>query len=298
MMSLKDNNDKKDDKTTTSGALNTEEILSLLSKTSQDFKKEADISENISYLFKKKSLKDIAEASRVSDPEVSEPSNKTSQDTDKKLDEEKEEKKEETVVEKKVLESEAKKMAQAMAKDYYNKGYQLGVKKTKEELEKGEKALAVSFKNLADNIFSVSPEFCNKLNEQLNKNLMKISREMIGYEIDLKTNSFFKKVNDLVDSFEDSIKKVKIFLNKQDFESISKYLEDNKIKIDHNLVVDESLDRGDIKIKSGSIEIGNILSNKIKFTESSNIDDDLENLKKNETLKDDNLVKSEKESKK
>ena len=121
---------------------------------------------------------------------------------------------------------------------------------------------------------------------------------MIGYEIDLKTNSFFKKVNDLVDSFEDSIKKVKIFLNKQDFESISKYLEDNKIKIDHNLVVDESLDRGDIKIKSGSIEIGNILSNKIKFTESSNIDDDLENLKKNETLKDDNLVKSEKESKK
>ena len=67
MMSLKDNNDKKDDETTTSGALNTEEILSLLSKTSQDFKKEADISENISYLFKKKSLKDIAEASRVSD---------------------------------------------------------------------------------------------------------------------------------------------------------------------------------------------------------------------------------------
>ena len=158
--------------------------------------------------------------------------------------------------------------------------------------------LAVSFKNLADNIFSVSPEFCNKLNEQLNKNLMKISREMIGYEIDLKTNSFFKKVNDLVDSFEDSVKKVKIFLNKQDFESISKYLEDNKIKIDHNLVVDENLDRGDIKIKSGSIEIGNILSNKIKFTESSNIDDDLENLKKTETLKDDNIVKSEKESKK
>ena len=38
MMSLKDNNEKKDDEITTSGALNTEEILSLLSKTSQDFK--------------------------------------------------------------------------------------------------------------------------------------------------------------------------------------------------------------------------------------------------------------------
>jgi len=298
MMSLKNNNDKKDNDKITSGALNTEEILSLLSKTSQDFKKESDISENVSYLFKKKSLKEIVAASESSKKEISESSKKLAQEKEEKSVEEKKVKQEETIAEKKILESEAQKMAQAMAKDYYNKGYYLGVKKTKEELEKGEKALAVSFKNLADNIFSVSPEFCSRLNEQLNKNLMKISREMIGYEIDLKTNSFFKKVNDLVDSFEGSVNKVKIFLNKQDFESISKYLEDNKIKIDHNLVVDESLDRGDIKIKSGSIEIGNILSNKIKFTESSNIDDDLENLKKNETLKDDNLVKSEKESKK
>ena len=64
MMSLKDNNDKKDDETTTSGALNTEEILSLLSKTSQDFKKEADISENISYLFKKNPLKTLPKHQR------------------------------------------------------------------------------------------------------------------------------------------------------------------------------------------------------------------------------------------
>ena len=298
MMSLKDNNDKKNDDKISSGALNTQEILSLLSKTSQDFKKESDISENVSYLFKKKSLKEIVEASKISNPEVSGLSNKTSQDIEKKPVEEKEEKKEETVVEKKVLESEAQKMAQAMAKDYYNRGYHLGIKKTKEELEEGEKALAVSFKNLADNIFSVSPEFCKKLNEQLNKNLMKISQEMIGYEIDFKTNSFFKKINDLVDSFEDSIKKVKIFLNKQDFESISKYLEDNKIKIDHNLIIDENLNRGDIKIKSGSIEIGNILSNKIKFTESANIDNDLENLKKVESTDEEITNNNTKESKK
>ena len=42
------------------GALNTEEILSLLSKTSQDFKKESEITENISYLFNKKTPKDLA----------------------------------------------------------------------------------------------------------------------------------------------------------------------------------------------------------------------------------------------
>ena len=41
-------------------ALKTEEILSLLSKTKQDFQKESEISNNISNLFTKKSLKDLA----------------------------------------------------------------------------------------------------------------------------------------------------------------------------------------------------------------------------------------------
>ena len=64
-------------------------------------------------------------------------------------------------------------MANALAKEYYNKGYNLGVIKTKEELEKGEKALAVNFKNLSDNIFTVAPDFAKKLNELVNNNLKK-----------------------------------------------------------------------------------------------------------------------------
>ena len=47
-----------------------------------------------------------------------------------------------------------------------------------------------------------------------------------------QNNPIFKKIKELVNSFENSIKKVKIFLNKQDFESISKYLTEKKIKID------------------------------------------------------------------
>ena len=37
-----------------------QEILSLLSKTSQDFKKESELTENVSYLFNKKTPKDMA----------------------------------------------------------------------------------------------------------------------------------------------------------------------------------------------------------------------------------------------
>ena len=172
-------------------------------------------------------------------------------------------------------------MANELAKEYYNKGYNLGVKKFKEELEKGEQALAVNFKNLADNIFTVTPDFIRQINDQININLKKISRQMLGYEIDTKTEKFFEKVSELTNLIGNSLKQVKIFLNKEDFESVSKYLTEQKINIDQKLEIDKDLQRGDLKIKSGSIEVANILSNKTKFVQSTNINEDLEDLKNN-----------------
>ena len=64
MMQIQENQKKKDQDKKNTGALNTEEILSLLSKTSQDFKKESEITENISYLFNKKTPKDLALSSQ------------------------------------------------------------------------------------------------------------------------------------------------------------------------------------------------------------------------------------------
>ena len=276
MMQLKENQKKSDQDKQNSSALNTEEILSLLSKTSQDFKKESEITENISYLFNKKTPKDLALSSQIDHEKNQKP--EVNKEIEKK-EEIKEKEEEKVIEEKKVTETEAKNMANALAKEYYNKGYDLGVKKVKEELEKGEKALAVNLKNLSDNIFTVTPDFVEKLNEQINSNLKKISVEMLGYEIDNKANQFFNKISELVNSFADSVKKVKIFLNKDDFDSISKFLNEQKITLEQELTIDENLNRGDIKIKSGSIEVANILSKKTKFVQSANIDDDLEKLR-------------------
>ena len=275
-MQLKENQKKSDQDKQNSGALNTEEILSLLSKTSQDFKKESEITENISYLFNKKTPKDLALSSEIDHEKNQKP--EVNKEIEKK-EEIKEKEEEKVIEEKKVTETEAKNMANALAKEYYNKGYDLGVKKVKEELEKGEKALAVNLKNLSDNIFTVTPDFVEKLNEQINSNLKKISVEMLGYEIDNKTNQFFNKISELVNSFADSVKNVKIFLNKDDFDSISKFLNEQKITLEQELTIDENLNRGDLKIKSGSIEVANILSKKTKFVQSANIDDDLEKLR-------------------
>ena len=159
MTQVQENQKKSDQDKKNSGALNTEEILSLLSKTSQDFKKESEITENVSYLFNKKTPKDMALSNSQNAMEIKETDNVGEEI---KKDELKEEKNEEIIEEKKVTETEAKKMANALAKEYYSKGYNLGVKKVKEELEKGEKALAINFKNLADNIFTVTPDFIDK----------------------------------------------------------------------------------------------------------------------------------------
>ena len=276
MTQVQENQKKSDQDKKNSGALNTEEILSLLSKTSQDFKKESEITENVSYLFNKKTPKDMALSNSQNAMEIKETDNVGEEI---KKDELKEEKNEEIIEEKKVTETEAKKMANALAKEYYSKGYNLGVKKVKEELEKGEKALAINFKNLADNIFSITPDFVKQINDQVNVNLKKISRQMLGYEIDTRTEKFFEKISELTNLFENSIKEVKILLNNEDFKSISKYLDEQKINIDQKLEIDNDLDRGDLKLKSGSIEVANILSKKTKFVQSTNIDEDLQNLR-------------------
>ena len=57
MMALEKNNkDETEENSQNSEALKTEEILSLLSKTKQDFIKDLEFSNNISNLFKKKNF--------------------------------------------------------------------------------------------------------------------------------------------------------------------------------------------------------------------------------------------------
>ena len=114
MMQIQENQKKKNDENKQkSGALKTEEILSLLSKTSQDFKKESEISENVSYLFTKKSLKDLA-LSTLKEKKGNGQSEKLREETKEKEDAKEQVIKEEKIIEeKKITEAEAKNMAKS-----------------------------------------------------------------------------------------------------------------------------------------------------------------------------------------
>ena len=281
MMPLKSNVDEKEEKKLSTETLNTQEILSLLSKTSQDFKKDVEFSQNFKNLYKKKTLNEIAERNKINKNKGSRQIEEKNKSDELKKEEKKEEESSERIKndQKMYSEEQTKKYANDLAKDYYNKGYQLGVKKTKEELEKGDKVLAVALKNVTDNIFALSPEVLKKIMEQINFNILESVKEILGYEIDNKTEFFIEKLKKLAGSIEDSTKKIIFFLNEKDYESISIYLKNNKISLNYYFQIDKNLNRGELRVKSGSIEVNEILDKKIDFPSSDEIEKNLSTIK-------------------
>ena len=174
--------------------------------------------------------------------------------------------KEEVKKEKTYSENEVKKIANEVANKNYYKGYDEGIKKIKSELEQGDKALALSLKNLTDGLFLVSPEFTNKINKNVSLLISQAIREILGTEIDHNPKIFVDKVTNLADTVSNGLKNVVVFLNHKDFESINKYLEQNEIKLNISFEKDEELNRGDLILKSGTIEVKEIMNN-VKFSD-------------------------------
>ena len=105
MMPLKENNSKSSENQQSkkvSGALSTDEIISLLSKSNKDFVKESQISSNITNLFKKITPVNLAEKSEkagsdqeknILETEIKKNEDKEEIDLEKNIDQEKPEEK-------------------------------------------------------------------------------------------------------------------------------------------------------------------------------------------------------------
>ena len=79
----------------------------------------------------------------------------------------------------------------------------------------------------------------------------------------------------------DENNKINILLNENDYNSVKKFCTENKINLSFSLLVDKNLQRGDLKIKSGSIEVSEIIDDKIKLSQSNTIKKELNNLQDN-----------------
>ncbi len=288
MMPLKENNTEPQKKeknlNKVSEALSTDEIISLLSKSNKDFIKESEISSNITNLFKKISPKILAKKDHKTDEVV----NKDKKDNEikdneslEKIESEKNFENKKVEPEKKYTEEEARKMANELSRKYYDNGFKMGVKKTTEELQNGEKSLAVTLKRITDNLFEVFPGFQSNLTKLINKLIFNLCKEVIGHEIENNTEFFKNKIETLVSSIEDSAKNIEVILNPEDYLSIKNYNEKNNIKLCFNISEDKNLERGDLKIKSATIEISESVSKKVKFSAPEQLNLDREKLKEN-----------------
>ena len=284
MMQLKENsNESEPVEKKVSDALDTEEILSLLSKQISDFQKESEISSNVTNLYKKVDLLSLAksksDSSEKSDNKAADENN-----IKQNVDEIKSEDSSTiTEPEKKYTEAEANEIAQKLAKEHYDKGYNLGVQKIKEELQRGDHELALSLKNMSDNLFLKTPELTKEINLSVTELLKKALNEILGYEIDTNTELFQKKISTVVDSVNSKVDNLEVFLNSKDFKVIKSYLNDKKIILPFELFENSELERADILIKAGSIEVKQIAQKKVKYSDSTPVENDIEKIKEPKT---------------
>ena len=110
------------------------------------------------------------------------------------------------------------------------------------------------------------PEFSEKLNKSINDLLKKSLNEIIGYEIDTKSENFINKIKSIVNSINLKMNNVEVFLNEND-KLIEKCFE-TRFETSFKLMQDTLLKRGDIKIKAGSIEVKELVEKKINFSEN------------------------------
>jgi len=284
MMQLKENsNENEPVEKKVSEALDTKEILSLLSKQISDFQKESEISTNVTNLYKKVDLLSLAKSK--SDSSENNDKKNVDEENNKKNDEEiqTEDSPEVTEPEKKYTEAEANEIAQKLAKEHYEKGYNLGIQKIKEELQKGDHELALSLKNMSDNLFLKTPELTKEINLSVTELLRKSLNEILGYEIDTNTELFKKKILTLVDSVNSKVDNLEVSLNSKDFEVINNYLNDKKINLPFKLSENSELERADILIKAGSIEVKEIAQKKVKYSDSTPMTNDIEKIKESKS---------------
>ena len=287
----------KEDSEANESPLNTEEILSILNKTKElNFLKENKIFENFSSEFKSFNLEEIAKKNNGDsittqkiekniDEKVQKELNTSSQvkeennlESEKIIIDEEELKRQEKIYTQEQHEKLVNDAKEKSFKEGIQKGFEQGEKNIKDELQKGEEAQALALKNTIDNLFYVAPEFLEKLNLTINESIRDICNQILGYKISEIPKQFLEKINNLVSSIESSSNRIVVFLNVEDQKVLNEFLKSNKTLADVTFKIDETLQRGDLIIKSGGIEINDISSKKVDLISDSNIDKNLKEL--------------------
>lgn len=287
----------KEDSEANESPLNTEEILSILNKTKElNFLKEKKIFKNMSSEFKSFNLEEIAKKNNGDsvtnqkiekniDEKVQKELNESSElkkennlDSDKTIINEEELRRQEKIYTQEQHEKLIKDAREKSFKEGIQKGFEQGEKNIKDELQKGEDAQALALKNTIDNLFYVAPEFLEKLNQTINESIKDICNQILGYKISEIPKQFVEKINNLVSSIESSSNRISVFLNVEDQKILNEFLKNNQTLADITFKIDETLQRGDLIIKSGGIEINDISSKKVNLISNSDIDKNLKEL--------------------
>ena len=112
----------------------------------------------------------------------------------------------------------------------------------------------VSEINLINSLFKNIREISNEEIENIVKSkVIELAEGVIGYQIEKFPDKFLKLIKNNINEIKGINNDIKIYLNKKDFDLLSKFIESHNTEVDFKLDLDSSLGRGDFTIDMGGV---------------------------------------------
>ncbi len=175
----------------------------------------------------------------------------------------------------------------------YNKGLEegklLGISESRKQLSDGVEVATAALRQIIDSLKNKDHDILKDIKNTLFERVKEISGELAGRVIHSLPKDYANRLSNLADILANKIDHLTIYVNPQDLDAIQKSEEASKVLADINLKTDETLLRGDAKIKVEGIEIQDISENRLKsrFKESQGnliAESELENANLDENL--------------
>ena len=119
---------------------------------------------------------------------------------------------------------------------------------------KSTQTLKDEFNSIQNLLSKINQETLKLINETIKEKVIQISYEISGHYIDKFPQKFLDRIKSTVDGIFNQDEKPTVFLNEEDIKSVEKIKKEENYKFFFKFDLDESLKRGDFRIKCGGID--------------------------------------------
>tara|TARA_B100001057_G_scaffold463105_1_gene516734 strand:- start:211 stop:1068 length:858 start_codon:yes stop_codon:yes gene_type:complete len=155
----------------------------------------------------------------------------------------------------------------------FKQGLNEGQEKINKEFKERINLALKSLEQAQNLILGINSSQFIELREEMINTIISLASEKAGIEIKKLPEKFYNRIETLIENIDQKTRTPSIFLSKNDFEIIEKYITENSEK-KYNLVIDNELVSGDVIIEIGSIKASDTFKDFIDQKVDADSDDE------------------------